>query len=231
MMQLYFKSRILRQSPALLFLLAFNLVFFSPLFSQTMGIRAAIGQFASQAEYIDGSTGNAFLLGLNLQPKGAFRIDVGVRYNGVNETKLDVETYEASFLTVRSITRKMAYTGVYAAPGVNVQLSQIGSGVGAYAYIGGGLGFSTVINKVEFTDTAATPSYVPKTNHDNWKPFGLVGAGLKAQIFYIGIFGEFSYFDGKPVEYEHITAYDIEVMPGGTISPKGFAAYVGLCWN
>ena len=201
--------------------------------AQSFGIRAGIGQFASQAEQIDGKTGNSFLFAVNFNPKSALRIDVGARYNGVNETEVTLPYIATSFLEIDKVTQQIGYTGVYIAPGLNIDLTQIGSGLQAYLIAGGGLGFSTVITKVNFKDTLTTPLYrieYSKTR-DYWKSFYLLGAGLKVQIFYFGIFGEAAYYDGKEVEYNPLVIYDNEISPGGTISPKGFAAYLGISWN
>jgi len=201
--------------------------------AQGFGIRTGIGQFASQAELIDGSTGNSFMLAVGLKPKKAIRIDVGVRHNGVKETQLGIPSgfFSSSILELDKITQKVAYTGIYAAPGLNINLSQIGSGVGAYVLAGGGVGFSTVINRVDFKDSTTTPVYNIDINHENWKLFWLAGAGLKIEIFYFGIFGEAMYFDGNPAEYRPLMIWDEVVLPGGSAEPKGFAAYVGICWN
>ncbi len=198
---------------------------------QNVGIRCGIGQFASQAEEIDGSTGNSYMLSMHVQPKGSFRIDLGVRYNGTEETELSLVPAATAFLEVQRLTRRIGYTGIYIAPGLDIDLSQVGSGLGAYAFAGGGVAFTTVVNRVDYADTATTPLYKIEEDHENWKPFWLLGGGAKIQIFYIGIFGEFAYYDGEPLKYDPITAYGIELMPGGTVKPRGFAAYVGLCWN
>ncbi len=201
--------------------------------AQGFGIRAAIGQYASQAEQIDGKTGNSFLLAVNLEPKKTFRIDIGVRYNGVRESSVNLPLLTTSFLEIESIKQKIGYTGVYVAPGLNVDLTQIGSGMEAYIIGGGGLGFSTVVTKVDFTDTTTTPLYKVEyfKSRDYWKPFWLIGGGIKIQIFYFGIFGEVAYYDGEEVEYNPLTIYGEEISPGGNISPRGFAAYLGISWN
>ena len=202
-------------------------------FGQSFGIRAGLGQFASQAEQIDGKTGNSFLFAVNFNPKKSFRIDVGARYNGVNETEVELPYLTSSFLEIDKITQKIGYTGVYVAPGLNIDLSQVGTGLGAFLIAGGGLGFSTVVTKVAFKDTLTTSLYKVEysKSRNYWKPFYVLGAGLKVQIFYIGIFGEASYYDGEKVEYEPLVIYDDEISPGGTILPRGFAAYVGISWN
>jgi hypothetical protein len=200
-------------------------------FCQSVGIRAGIGQFASQADQIDGSTGNCYLFGLSLKPKKTFMLDIGARYNKVNETNVQFNSLTSSLFSIEKVTQKVAYAGAYIAPGVNFDLSQIGSGMALYFYGGGGIGFANAVTRVYYTNPASTPTYFSDDNYNRWKPFWLVGSGLKLQIFYFGIFGEFSYFDGKEVEYSPVQLYDVEILGGGKIKPKGFAAYLGICWN
>lgn len=217
------------------FIVAVVLALATGIWAQSFGIRGAIGQFASQAEQIDGRTGNSFLLGVNFEPKGAFRIDVGLRFNGVSETDVDIplSEEEVSFLDIKNVRMKIGYTGLYVAPGVNINLSAVGTGVKGYLYAGGGLAFSTIATKVEFADTAAVPVYHLKyeESRDYWKPLWLLGAGVKVQVFYFGVFGEATYYDGEELAYDGMSVSGTEIVPPGEIAPRGFAAYIGVCWN
>jgi len=200
--------------------------------AQTVGIRAGVGQFASQAEEIDGSSGNSFLAGISLNPKPTFRIDIGFRYNQTGEAEVSTIPAMTSLYTVEKIRRKIGYSAVYAAPGLNIDLSSIGSGIGAYVYGGAGVSFSTVVNKIEYSETGVSSTYMlEQTDRDSWKFFWLLGAGAKVQVFYLGVFGEFSYYDGNAMEYNAVTVSDVEILSSGTVEPRGFAAYVGICWN
>ena len=213
---------------------ALLVLFIVDAWGQSFGIRAGVGQFASQAEQIDGKTGNSVLIGVGFYPRSALRIDVGFRFNGVSESEVNLPIPDTvSFLDIKRITQRVGYSGVYAAPGVNIDLSQIGTGMELYIYGGGGLGFSTIVTKVEFVDSNTTPVYHVEyeKSRDLWKPFWLLGAGVKAQIFYFGIFGEATYYDGDEVSYGPLTVSGEEITPAGTISPRGFAAYLGICWN
>jgi len=195
------------------------------------GFRGGIGQFASQTEELDGRTGNSFLLGAYVNPISSFRIDLGVRHNRVNKTSIsDIPTQTSSYSVTR-ISRKIYSTSVYLAPGLNIDLSQIGTGLGAYGYFGGGMAFPTVVNDVEYSDGESDCLPEIKDNREEWKVFWLVGSGLKIQIFYIGIFGEFTYYNGTTIQYEPVSVGDVELMPGGDIETKGFAIYAGLCWH
>ncbi len=200
-------------------------------FGQSFGLRAGFGQFASQAEKIDGGTGNAACLTLGISPTDNFRIDIGVRYNAITETEITSDPYVVSPITVNRITQKLGYTTAYLAPALNIDLAQIGTGFSAYAYAGGGFAFATIINRLEYAETGSSPIYLLSENHQNWKPLFLIGGGMKVIIYYFGVFGEFSYYDGKELEYEPVNVRGILLLDSGSVAPKGFAAYLGLCFN
>ncbi len=206
-------------------------VFATMAYAQSVGVRAGYGQFASQAEQIDGSQGNSYMLGFSLKTSKAFFLDFGVKHNTVNETELSLVGVPTDLFQIKSITQKVGYTGIYGAPGFNLDLTEVGSGVEGYIFGGGGIGFSSVVTKVEFYDSMTTGAAKLDTKHNNWKPFWLVGAGLKLKVFYFGAFAEVAYFDGANVAYDPITLSGTTLFPGGEIEPRGFAAWLGICWN
>lgn len=204
---------------------------------QNLGIRAGVGQFASQAQQIDGKTGNSFMFVTHIvPPKTCLRMELGLRYNGVSESEVSIPTAAASIFHIKRVTQKIGYLGICAGPGISIDMSEIGSGFGAWVSVAGGVNFSTVVTKVDYTD-ATTPTYsANRTDYTNWKFLGLIGAGVKLRIFYLGIFFEADYYDGGRLGYDAIVVPSEigDVTPlteSGTIESRGFAAYVGLSWN
>jgi len=206
------------------------LLFATDCYSQGVGARVGVGQFASQAEQIDGSTGNSGIIGLTLKSKRNFMLDLSVRINGTRQTEVDFKLLDSTF-TIAHLWRRIGYTAVIMAPGFKVGFSQLIGGLEFFTMIGGGVSFATVLNRVQYSLPDATPVFKPYENHQNWKPIWIISAGFKVRVLFLGIFGEASYYDGAPLEYDAVKINDIMVIPGGEVQPRGFAAYIGLCWD
>ncbi len=197
--------------------------------SEAMGLRVGFGQFASQAKDIDGSTGNSGLIGLTFNPSKPLLLDLSVRFNSTRETHVDFSIINPS-VEILHVWRKIGYISIIVAPGLKFTLADI-SGFEIDLIAGGGVSFSTVFTKIEQNFSSSIPSYHLDENYEYWQKIWMIGATLKAKIYFIGIFSEVAYYDGSPLKYDPIDIEGVTILNGGETEPRGFAIYVGLSWN
>ena len=198
--------------------------------SEAMGLRVGFGQFASQAKDIDGSTGNSALIGLTFNPSKPLLLDLSIRFNSTKETRVDFSIINPS-VEILQVWRRIGYISIIAAPGLRFKLADISTGFEIDLMAGGGVSFSTVFTKIEQNISASIPSYHLDENHEYWRKIWMIGATLKAKIYFIGLFGEVAYYDGSPLKYDSIDIEGVTILNGGEVEPRGFAVYVGLSWN